>query len=377
MEAYIKQSLCVLIFLSRGYFNSNACLREARAAIAEDKHLIIVHESDPDYGGATLEQLEREAPDDLKQALFHNTNDEIICWLRLPAFQDEVIVAIAERLMKLCHGDRHTGSTVTDASPDYPLGGAATKWLRRMSMQSTAPASLQLFMPGSLAATDFLVGPTKVFVSEHNVGAKEVAEKLIGYFKAGSQAQVVEKALRSENGVRPKTLHVTRSATSKRRLNLRLTSSQECMLLYLEADLFQREAGHLTDSLCTQLHEALDTKQQIILLHPIRAVAFDHIIDTCPRELISRGLLRCIAVQLQPEPLELVSAGMLAKMLGGKPTPKRWQDVMSGRESSSGAGQMLIARRTVHLAARIKGLVRGRQVEKLTELTLQDQAKLS
>eukprot|EP00966_Prymnesium_polylepis_P074071 1718892-Prymnesium_polylepis.1 len=228
-------------------------------------------------------------------------------------------------------------------------------------------------MPGSLGATDFLVGPTRVFVSKHNVGAKEVAEKLIGYFKAGSQARVVEKAPHSENASRservssiaserrssisennvgakqvvarlircfkagsqaqlvekelhPETLHMTRSASSKRRPSLRSTSSQECMLLYLEADLFQREAGHLTGSLCTQLHEALDAQQQIILLHPIRAVAFDHIIDTCPRELISRGLLRCIAVQLQPEPLELVSAGMLAKMLGGKPTPKRWQD---------------------------------------------------
>ena len=82
----MSSSLCVLIFLSRGYFMSEACLREARTAVKELKQLIIVHEPDANYGGVSMEQIESECPDDLRPALLHDRS-AIIRWLRLPAFR--------------------------------------------------------------------------------------------------------------------------------------------------------------------------------------------------------------------------------------------------------------------------------------------------
>ena len=46
LEHYIKQSAVILVLLSKGYFGSRNCLREARAAAASDKPLTLVHEAD-------------------------------------------------------------------------------------------------------------------------------------------------------------------------------------------------------------------------------------------------------------------------------------------------------------------------------------------
>ncbi len=56
----IRESQCVLIFLSRGYFASKACRGELESAIKEDKPLALVHEEDTSHGGATLDELRKE-----------------------------------------------------------------------------------------------------------------------------------------------------------------------------------------------------------------------------------------------------------------------------------------------------------------------------
>ena len=102
------------------------------------------------------------------------------------------------------------------------------------------------------------------------------------------------------------------------------------MFLYLTEDLFSDAKGELNMELfIDELKSALEVCSEIILLHPIASVAFDHIIDTCPRELQVAGLLRCVAVQLQPGPFEVVSANSLGKMLHGKVHQKAY-----GRKSS-------------------------------------------
>ena len=46
IERHVEQSAIVLILLSKNYFGSRNCLREARAAAASDKPLTLVHEAD-------------------------------------------------------------------------------------------------------------------------------------------------------------------------------------------------------------------------------------------------------------------------------------------------------------------------------------------
>eukprot|EP00966_Prymnesium_polylepis_P285604 6597382-Prymnesium_polylepis.1 len=367
--------MCVLIFFSRAYFNSKACLREAKAAVSESKPLIFVQEGDATYGGVTLEQLERECPDDLRQALFHEQSDSIIRWQRLPQFQDEVIVIIADRLLKLCMTGAWRGSKglqnpqvlqVLQNSrlwrpgpqllPAHGSDDGSTQPPRARKGSCSSGASL-LYIPGSLSASTFLVGRTHLYVSAHNAGAKDVVGKLVQYFKAGSQATVVEQAPKlvhtpaagvctSRNldipaiGVPDRPSAEEPSARSKlgvHRISQRVlerqrgpetNNAQECLLLHLSEDVFCDANGVVNEQLCDELHGALEAQFRIILLHPIANVAFDHIIDTCPRNLIAAGLLRCIAIQLQPGPFEVVSAGLLAKMLNGKPHPRRWVDAV-------------------------------------------------
>eukprot|EP00965_Chrysotila_dentata_P120227 3975804-Pleurochrysis_carterae.AAC.8 len=44
---YVAKSAVFLIFLSKGYFFSYNCLREARKAVQDRKPLILVHEAEP------------------------------------------------------------------------------------------------------------------------------------------------------------------------------------------------------------------------------------------------------------------------------------------------------------------------------------------
>ena len=467
LEDYIGASSCVLIFLSRGYFASKACLTEAKAALSMKKPLIIVHDSDPNVGGVSFDQVQRECPDELKAAIF-NKQTPVIPWLRLPAFQDEVLVSIAEATLHACkeqatreqlsaampkhHTMEYGGtgctaqppslgrmcsghggmSSVNASAPSLSLlkstvseGGASSGGGSRISLRGLVKASMeaegkgedtprarrtenartravlrrqqtqqldQLFMPNSSAATEYLVGPMAIYVSPHNPGAREVLTRLLDFLKAGSQASLVQEqpaslsvALAQQKlqqvdlgraGRCGSFLHkvacepsgVKRASSSKisvsdgidslrRRRSSALGArtfghdmhaaatlsgyrllcgkirkafgslpflglETSCMALYLDRDVFCNENGEVNEPLCEELRAALDSGTNIILLHPIESVPFDHIIDTCPRDLIRAGLLRIVAIQLRTA-YEAVSAALLAQNMQGKPFPRR------------------------------------------------------
>ena len=79
LEEYIDRSQVIMIFVSKGYFLSTNCLREARTAVAKAKPLALVH--DPVRGGATLETIKaNECPLEL-QGIFKD--HKIIEWHRI------------------------------------------------------------------------------------------------------------------------------------------------------------------------------------------------------------------------------------------------------------------------------------------------------
>ena len=79
LEDYIDRSQVIMIFVSKGYFLSTNCLREARTAVAKAKPLALVH--DPVRGGATLETIKaNECPLEL-QGIFKDNkiiDDDVI-----------------------------------------------------------------------------------------------------------------------------------------------------------------------------------------------------------------------------------------------------------------------------------------------------------
>mmetsp|Transcript_65730 Transcript_65730/g.196421 ORF Transcript_65730/g.196421 Transcript_65730/m.196421 type:complete len:1295 (-) Transcript_65730:205-4089(-) len=70
LEDYISQALCVLIFLSNGYWSSALCLREIRVAIKQEKSLIRVVEPNVGRGGQPIELSRHECPPELRAAVF-------------------------------------------------------------------------------------------------------------------------------------------------------------------------------------------------------------------------------------------------------------------------------------------------------------------
>ncbi|EOD25493.1 hypothetical protein EMIHUDRAFT_367322 [Emiliania huxleyi CCMP1516] len=97
LEEYIQHSQMILFFLSCGYFRSQArsrrpnCLREIRSSLEKDKPIVLVQEADPAKGGATLQALRGECPEDLQPDIFEKGWAHTI-YMRIEEFQRAVLL---------------------------------------------------------------------------------------------------------------------------------------------------------------------------------------------------------------------------------------------------------------------------------------------
>ena len=80
LESYIDESQCVLVFLSRGYFESRNCQREVVATVEKSKPLVPLWEKDQGHGGAPVSELRARCQEDLRTAVFDA--HEVITWHR-------------------------------------------------------------------------------------------------------------------------------------------------------------------------------------------------------------------------------------------------------------------------------------------------------
>ena len=62
LEKYVRQTQTMLIFLSKGYFFSGNCKKEIQATLKTGNPIILLHETDPNRGGASIDQLTRDCP---------------------------------------------------------------------------------------------------------------------------------------------------------------------------------------------------------------------------------------------------------------------------------------------------------------------------
>ena len=87
LQASVRDSGVVLIFLSRGYFASKNCAIEYKEAMAKKKPLMLVHESDPTHGGGPLDHLLDECPAALRPKLRREGQHILVPWLRAPEYK--------------------------------------------------------------------------------------------------------------------------------------------------------------------------------------------------------------------------------------------------------------------------------------------------
>ena len=160
LETYVDQTAVMLLFLSRGYLLSKNCLREIRASRERDKAVCLVHEAQVERGGAPIEQLVGECPDDLVPYVFGNRFP--ITWHRIHDLQLVSLKMIAVHVISNC----------TDL-------GKRKEFLRR----PTGLSDISKFLDtGSeeygLAKKKFgaLTGSAKSDSSTDNAGVKEIEE---------------------------------------------------------------------------------------------------------------------------------------------------------------------------------------------------------
>ena len=166
LERYIDESAVIMFFLSKGYFLSRNCLREVVATIEKKKPIVLVHEADPDKGGAPLEVLStKECPPDLRPHVFPERR-EVTVWHRIADFQ---LVSLLEIACGMMAG----------------LPAQGDMWNRGLRSSTELP----LYVPRSLLDKRLAFPKKRVlYVSPKNPGSADVAAELLAAFPRGLTA---------------------------------------------------------------------------------------------------------------------------------------------------------------------------------------------
>ena len=82
----MKQSQSILIFLSKGYFFSANCKKEVAATLANGNPVMLLHETDPNRGGTSMEQMLEDCPEEWREDIFVPRRP-VIPWHRVKEFK--------------------------------------------------------------------------------------------------------------------------------------------------------------------------------------------------------------------------------------------------------------------------------------------------
>ena len=167
LEKYVDQSSLIMIFVSKGYFLSNNCLREVRCASSKTKPLSLMH--DPVRGGATLKGCIEECPVEVRGYVFDDR--PVITYHRARDFQVVTMKLLAQQLLRECPNFK--SAHASSAQLGSPSGGEG--------------ADVQLILPGEVSRRKLRFRrPITVYVSPYNPGAARAIEALQEGFRAAA-----------------------------------------------------------------------------------------------------------------------------------------------------------------------------------------------
>ena len=158
LEEYVEATGVIMIFVSKGYFKSGNCLREARCTLEKKKPIALMH----DPNGAALETIKAdECPAEMLGPVFQNR--EVIEWHRIKDFQIISLKLLAHQLLLGCPSDK----------------GTRNKHLGTVSDRQRHIDSRDIFLPGEVSRVKLAFSaPVLLFVSANNPGASETADLL-------------------------------------------------------------------------------------------------------------------------------------------------------------------------------------------------------
>jgi len=306
LEQYINETAVVLIFLSKGYFFSRNCLREARASASRSKLLTLVHETDPIKGGLPLSESKMECPSDLFDYVFAE-NREVIRWHRVIEYQLVSIKQIALHVLVACPGI--------------------------IQKQLT----LGVYFPSELTCSEMhLKGKhaVQLLVSANNPGAKDIAAELVAVFPWISVSTVMESCsqfsssddqLEVGSAFPPRGLSAAKHNLKALGDHLskvtylvgRSNSNGAFFLLYLNKNTYLGQDGK---RLADQIALALGAGVVIFMVHEndeaLGGCEFGRFFSTTPGALISAGLYSDIALAFHEQPHREISWALAGCKLG-------------------------------------------------------------
>ena len=348
LEGYITRASSVLVYCSKGYFQSKNCMRELISATKMGKPIIALTEPDVSKGGLSSAQVRQQLRDaeDMLYAKWgfnegktptadelydHLFEHETIEWNRFGHFQDVTMRLIAERLLPeparvtsprfaLVGG----GSEITDAG-----GGGWTYVDRELLGQSLQP------LPPPKDGCMF-----HVFCSDHNPGAAalmaDVAKErgmTVHVSGSGNARNPLVSAFSSFS--MKAQMFFAKARKSKKKATavpLLCTSTLHRMelcehyLLYLTSETWTR--GEASAELAAEVKAAMDAGLHILLAHEMpgddgqarNACDFGAFFvcsdGATPGSLIKRGLYSEIAVPLKGGHFRKTSMVLLSLALG-------------------------------------------------------------
>ena len=332
LETYVDKSAVCMLFVSKGYFVSKNCLREAVCALELEKPLALVH--DPVRGGAALDFImNEECPARLLSPIFDNRS--IIMWHRIADFQLVSLKLLAEQMLL--------------GSPEY----------RR-------EAALELEVPGELSAARLrFPTPVLLYTSPNNAGVLAAARSILKEMPTFRSTSTTPSAIAGLAETMQKEEEANRSAEAAARarkgLHFALPSSgagfgnkkkEEAthFLLYLNTETFVGEAGEV---FAEQVRTARAVNMPILMLHETDPAAggceFSKFFQTTPHDLIADGLYGALAMSFLPHPFRTVSVKAAAKSIGAvEASCLSWiglQSADSSEHTAAGALRASMSRR--------------------------------
>ena len=280
-----------MIFVSKGYFKSANCLREARCTVAKRKPITLVH--DPASYLSTYMPLETirddECPDELRLDIFGvgGGEREVIPWHRIYDFQLVSLKLLAEHLLLGCPREGNVSNLRRQS-----LGTLSD--LRRKSLQGKRD-HIDIFVPGELQCERMALPRPRpvVYASPHNPGALAVAADLAAGMGRGLEVTVDSAAIQAEGGTRAVATH---------------------FLLYLNDRTYLGEAGK---RLAEELRAVRAEGVEVVMVHENDLArggcSFGIFFDgRTPQDLLQEGLYKALALALYSDDFWPVSVALVA-----------------------------------------------------------------
>ncbi|KAL1512423.1 hypothetical protein AB1Y20_005679 [Prymnesium parvum] len=280
LEDYVCESTCFLIFASQGYFLSQNCLRELRAAHGSHKPLLLVREENK----AQFARVLRDVP---AEQLIYVSEAPVFMWHRLPHFRMVTLQQIAEFVLL--------------QTPPY---------LKADELQLHSFASLDWRKRRFADAV-------RLHWSAANGGAQRVALLLREGLDEPSKLEVHEVGrLAEESSTDTSTRRVPRERYFARR--------KAWMLVYLRAGTFDKQN---VEALEADIKGAHARGEPFLVVHEQReahgGASYSEIMVNCPQSLSQYGLFQKIAIPLYDGAFQSTSIALALTQLGAKPSQTR------------------------------------------------------